>query len=96
LEKFIYLRFYGIADKTYFSKSRKNLIPPKNDSDQIFARFKKNGADSFFGVNLNPLIHEKLGVRLTPTFLFGFQSVRDLNIHFEWGQFDAWGKMSFW
>jgi hypothetical protein len=49
-KKSFYLRFYGIADKTYFSKSRKNLTPPKNDSDQIFASFKKNGADSFFAV----------------------------------------------
>jgi hypothetical protein len=32
--KSFYLRFYGIADKTYFSRSRKNLTPPKNDSDQ--------------------------------------------------------------
>ena len=59
------LRFYGIFDKTYFSKSRKNLTPPKSDSDRIFARFMKNGVDSFFGVNLTP---KQVGVKLTPTF----------------------------
>ncbi len=39
------------------------------------------------GVKFDPTNTWKAWGQIDPNFLFGFQSVCDLNIHFEWGQF---------